>query len=218
MTYLSLVNDVLIRLREDTIDSVGGSSAALVEDPVAYMVKQFVNDAKRLVEQAHTWNALRTEWTISAVQGTHTYALANSGDSAVIETVLSSAGREVAEAPLSKVRKDALGGGQNTPRSYAANGVDASANLQVQLSPTPKEAGTFYVYGFKAQSDLQTDTDVCLVPSKPVIYVALAMAARERGEVGGQTSTDLFAVAQGYLSDAIAIDAATNSHDDIWYS
>lgn len=218
MTYLELVNDVLIRLREDTIPSVGANAQATLDDPVAYMVKQFVNDAKRVVEQAHTWNALRTEWTISAVQGTHTYALTASGDSAVVEGVLSSAGRELAEAPLNKIRKDGLSGGENTPRNYAASGVDASANLQLRLSPTPKEAGTFYVYGFKAQDDLQTDTDVLLVPSKPVVYTALAMAARERGEVGGQTSSDLFAVAKGYLSDAIAIDAATNSLDDIWYS
>lgn len=218
MTYLELVNDVLIRLREDTIPSVGANAQATLDDPVAYMVKQFVNDAKRVVEQAHTWNALRTEWTINAAQSTHTYALTGSGDSAVVEAVMSSTGQEIAQAPLNKVRKDALSGGENTPRYYAANGVDASGDLQLRLSPVPKEAGTFYVYGFRAQDDLQTDADVLLVPAKPVVYTALAMAARERGEVGGQTSSDLFAVAKGYLSDAIAIDAATNSLDDIWYS
>tara|TARA_B100001059_G_scaffold229693_1_gene262659 strand:+ start:729 stop:1385 length:657 start_codon:yes stop_codon:yes gene_type:complete len=218
MTYLNLVNDVLIRLREDTIDSVGGSSSALLDDPVAYMVKQFVNDAKRVVEQAHTWNALRAEWTISTAQGTHTYALADSGDSVVLEEILSSEGHRIAEAPISKIRRDALTGGENTPCYYAASGVDANLNLQIRLSPVPKGTSTFYVYGYKAQPDLQEDTDLCLVPSKPVVYTAMAMAARERGEVGGQTSTDLLRVAQSYMSDAIAIDAATNSLDDIWYS
>lgn len=218
MTYLQLVNDVLIRLREDTIASVGANAQSALEDPVAYMVKQFVNDAKRIVEQAHTWNALRKEWTITTAQGTHSYALTGAGDRAVIEGVLSSAGREVHEAPLNKIRKDALTGGENTPRHYAVNGVDASSDMLVRFSPSPKAAETYYVYGFEYQDDLQTDTDVIKVPSKPVVYMALALAARERGEVGGQTSTDLFTAARAYLTDAIALDAATNSLDDIWYS
>lgn len=218
MTYLDLVNDVLIRLREDTIDAVGGSAQAELDDPVAYMVKQFVNDAKRLVEDSHTWNALQTEWTISTVQGTDTYALTGAGDRVVLDEVYTSNGTALAEAPISKIRKDKLKGGQNNPRYYAVSGVDASSDVQVKLSPTPKSAATLYVYGYKQQPDLQTDTDVLLIPHKPVVYYALAMAARERGEVGGQTSSDIFAVAKGFLTDAIAIDSAQNSLDDIWYS
>jgi hypothetical protein len=42
------------------------------------------------------------------------------------------------------------------------------------------------------------------------------MAARERGEVGGQTATELFSLAGVYLSDAIAHDAALNDLDNIW--
>jgi hypothetical protein len=42
------------------------------------------------------------------------------------------------------------------------------------------------------------------------------MAARERGEVGGQTAAELFALANVYLSDAIAWDASLNDLDNIW--
>ena len=218
MTYLELVNDVLIRMREDTIDSIGGSAQAELNDPVAYMVKQFVNDAKRLVEDAHTWNALRNEWVVVTSQGTPTYSLTGSGGRAVLDAVYSAWGGAIREATLNKIRKDSLRGGENTPMYYASDGTDAHGDARIRLSPTPKAAGNFHVYGFKYQDDLQTDTDVLKVPHKPVVYFALAMAARERGEVGGQTSTDIFGLAKGYMSDAIAIDAASNSLDDIWIS
>lgn len=218
MTYLELVNDVLIRLREDTIDSIGGSSQAELNDPVAYMVKQFVNDAKRLVEDAHTWNALRNEWVVVTSKGTSTYPLTGSGGRAVLDAVYSAWGGAIREATLNKIRKDSLRGGENTPMYYAIDGTDANGDARIRLSPTPKAAGDFHVYGFQYQPDLQKDTDVLKVPHKPVVYFALAMAARERGEVGGQTSTDIFGLAKGYMSDAIAIDAASNSLDDIWIS
>ena len=52
MTYLNIVNNVLRRLREDTVDSV-------TETTYSTMVGDFVNDAKTLVEQAADWSALR---------------------------------------------------------------------------------------------------------------------------------------------------------------
>lgn len=218
MTYLELVNDVLIRMREDTIDSVGSNAQSELNDPVAYMVKQFVNDAKRVVEDSHVWNALRAEWVVVTSQGTPTYSLIGSGGRAVLDAVYSAWGGAIREATLNKIRKDSLRGGENTPMYYAIDGTDANGDARIRLSPTPKDTGNFHVYGFKYQDDLQHDTDVLKVPHKPVVYYALALAARERGEVGGQTSTDIFGLAKNYLSDAIALDAASNSLDDIWVS
>jgi hypothetical protein len=54
---------------------------------------------------------------------------------------------------------------------------------------------------------LVLDTDSLLIPSKPIIHLALALAARERGETGGTTTPEYFVVADNYLSDAIAMDA-----------
>ena len=58
MTYLQLVNEVLKRLREDTVTNVVSN-----DDVVADMVVSLVNDAKRTVEDAHTWNVLNYEWS-----------------------------------------------------------------------------------------------------------------------------------------------------------
>ena len=62
-----------------------------------------------------------------------------------------------------------------------------------------------------------SEADELLVPEQPVIYLALALASRERGEVGGQTSTDIFGMASNYLKDAIAHDAALNNLEYDWY-
>jgi hypothetical protein len=42
----------------------------------------------------------------------------------------------------------------------------------------------------------------------PVIHYAVALLARERGETGGTSTAEYFSIADKFLSDAIAIDAA----------
>ena len=70
MNYLELVNGVLVRLREPEISTVREH-----EDPVANLAKTFVNDAKRYVEAAHSWNATRYLWAFSTENGTPAYVL-----------------------------------------------------------------------------------------------------------------------------------------------
>ena len=58
MTYLNIVNNVLRRMREEEVSSIQ-------ENTYAKMVGDFVNDAKRTVEDAWDWSALRTTLTIT---------------------------------------------------------------------------------------------------------------------------------------------------------
>jgi hypothetical protein len=44
----------------------------------------------------------------------------------------------------------------------------------------------------------------------------MAYASRERGEAGGASSMELFALAKQYLSDAISWDANNSSLEYIW--
>ena len=53
MTYLELVNDVLVRLRETTVVTVSETS-------YSSLIGKFVNDAKRQIEDAYAWNVLGT--------------------------------------------------------------------------------------------------------------------------------------------------------------
>lgn len=212
MTYLEAVNQVLLRLREDTVTDVTG-----LDDPVAEMVVSLVNDAKQLVEDAHTWNALRSDWAIATTAGDNLYSLTNAGNYGKIEYIVKDDGTELTEETLYSLRKrQAASPADNKPKYYAVNGTDASGDIQLQLFPQPDAVYNYTVYGFKRQAELSAAADVLLVPSKPVVYYALAMAARERGEVGGQTAAELFALANVYLSDAIAWDASLNDLDNIW--
>ena len=57
------------------------------------------------------------------------------------------------------------------------------------------------------QALLAADATKIKVPYHPVVQMAYAMALRERGETGGQSAAEQFAVASSALSDAIAVDA-----------
>jgi len=50
----------------------------------------------------------------------------------------------------------------------------------------------------------------------PVIHFAVALLARERGETGGTSTAEYFTIANKYLSDAIAIDAAKHPEEMVF--
>jgi hypothetical protein len=102
------------------------------------------------------------------------------------------------------------------PHRYAFDGTDNEGNLSIRLDPTPESGDIIHVLGHKVLADLKNDTDVLRLPVQPVLYYALALAARERGEVGGQTSTELFGMASQYISDAIALDANLSPTEKTW--
>jgi hypothetical protein len=72
MTYLELVNDVLVRLRETAVSTVSETSYST-------LIGKFVNDAKRQIEDAYAWNVLGTTITLSTTSGTYSYALTGAG-------------------------------------------------------------------------------------------------------------------------------------------
>ena len=57
-----------------------------------------------------------------------------------------------------------------------------------------------------------------VLPTRPIILLATAMAIEERGEDGGQQSMNAYAAAQSALADEIAMDASRHPEDTIWYS
>ncbi len=214
MNYLQLVNGVLTRMREDPV-----STLATVDDTVALIVMDFVNDAMRLVEDAHNWNAQREEWIITTTPSTATYPLTDAKQYAKIDYIYSNSSATHPQLkPLKwiKQRKSQ----NDTPKApvyYSPNGTNTNGDIVLELYPIPDDVYTYSVGGFVPSADLAIDSDTPTVPSKPVLYYALAYALRERGEVGGQTAAEVFAMAGQYLSDAIAIDATNNDLDNDWY-
>ena len=208
MNYLELVNGVLMRLREPEIPTV-----RVHEDPVANLAKTFVNDAKRYVEAAHGWNATRYLWQFGTEANTPAYVLPETSNGARI-TGVEIEGMHLHQWDL----KTLIHGGPRVgkPFRWAFEGTDDGGNLMMRFDNIPDDVWPITVLGWRQLPDLKDDTDMLRVPDQPVLYYALALAARERGEVGGQTAAELFNMAQQYISDAIALDANLSPTEYTW--
>src|SRR3989337_2002200 len=66
MTFLESVNSVLSRLRETAVTSVSATTYST-------QIGQFINDAKRQVEDAWNWDALYTVKTVTTSSGVSNY-------------------------------------------------------------------------------------------------------------------------------------------------
>lgn len=213
-TYLELVNAVLVRLREDGVSTVQGT-----DDVVVSMVKEFINDAKRTVEDAHTWSALSKEWEISTTIDNDKLVLTDSHKSPIIDYIYDARGQKLRLSNKESLRRKAAMSTQSgTPTHYIVDGTEPNGDLRLRIWPAPKAVTTYMAYGYERTSPLSLDSDILAVPAAPVIYLAEALAARERGEIGGLASSELMAVAKQYLSDAIAMDATNSDLDNNWYT
>ena len=208
MTYLELVNNVLSRLREPIIPSV-----LVSEDPVVNVVKSLVNDARRYVENAHRWNATRQVWIFPTELGVDSYVLSDTSNGCVVDKVMVN-NQEIRQYDM-KAMVNAMPS-TGLPYRYAFDGTDNDGNISMMLAPMPEPGLSVQVLGHCSLPDLHDDTDVLRLPAQPVLYYALALAARERGEVGGQTATELMGMAQGYIRDAVAIDANLSPTETTW--
>ena len=208
MTYLELVNNVLTRLREPMITSVLKS-----EDAVVNIVKNLVNDSKRHVEMADSWNATRNLWQFTTELGRPSYILEDTSGGCRISKVTVN-GNHIHQWDLQTLMHQAGTGG--LAYRYAYDGTDNAGNLSIRVDPVPEAGDVIHVLGHKVLPDLKQDGDEVRLPAQPVIYYALALAARERGEVGGQTATELFGMASQFISDAIALDANLSPTEKTW--
>ena len=212
MTYLDLVNNVLRRLREDEVTTVNANT-------YSKMVSDFINDAKNFVQNAWDWSQLRSTLTITTAADDYTYSLTGSQDYGKILHLINDTSNLTMEyRPQSWFDEQYL---INTPASgapeyYTFNGVDSNGDSQIDVYPKPDGVYNLRFDVVKRQADLTSDSTNLLVPEKPVIHLAVALLARERGETGGTSTAEYFAIADKYLSDAIAIDAAKHPEEMIF--
>ena len=218
MTYLQLVNAVLRRLREKEVTTLQtvGDSAAYVR-----LIGDFVNEAKSQVESAWDWSALRSTLTLNTTANVFNYELNGSRNNfKVLDVWNDSDDIEMQYKDASWFNREFLTASPQlgTPLYYNFNGVSADGDTQVDLYPIPDAVYALRFNVTLRNLELSADTDTIVIPKRPVILLATAMAIEERGEDGGQQSMNAYAAAQSALADEIAMDAARHPEDTIWYS
>ena len=212
MTFLELVNKVLVRLREDQV-------ATSDETTYSTLIAEFVREALSEVEDARAWNALRTTITVPTVSGSYSYSLTGAGASYEIlyihENTLD---YDVGKAPSAQwMTHQLLSGADNAqPQYYDINGSDDSGDPVINVYPVPDAVYSLDV-AIKVKTQSAVDATVILIPTLPIILRAYALALDERGDDAGDT---LVAIERRYeraLADATTYDAALNPDETVWY-
>jgi len=220
MTYRELINEVLIRLREDTIltDWSGNINDSTTVSEYQKVVGAMINDSKRTVENFHDWLVLRQTVNISTVNGTKNYNLSSGQELKVIDSINNSTGTglvQVSREFLNKRKYPTDPTGE--PLYYGFNGADSSNNLKIDLSPVPIASQTISFDIVKAQDELTAAATVIKVPEKPVVLGAWARAISERGEDGGTQTTIVAEEAMQALKQAIMLDSGNTQYETQWY-
>ena len=218
MTYLELVNKVMRRLRESEVDTVQGTGNS---NSYARLIGDFVNEAKSQIEVAWDWSALRNTLTVTTSLNVFNYELngakSNSkfldiwNDTSNIEMQMKDSRWFTQEFLMAEPQV-------GIPNFYNFNGVSSDGDIQVDIYPIPDGVYALRFNLTQRNVPLSAYTDTTVLPTRPIILLATAMAIEERGEDGGQQSMNAYAAAQSALADEIAMDAARHPEDTIWYS
>jgi len=212
MTYLEVVNKVLIRLREDQVTSVDSNE-------YSRLIGEFVNDAVRQVEDAWDWSALRSTITATTQEGIFSYVLTGSGNGSKMLDVINDTSNDFMDYQsqtwfdrvylIDSVKTGA-------PKDYTFNALDDNGDTVVDVYPVPDKAYLLRFNMVLRAGELNNDTDKIKTPTAPIIHLAQAMAVRERGESGAQSAAELFYTAERTLSDAISLDAAKHPEETLF--
>lgn len=212
MTYLDLINRVLIRLRESTVTTP-------TDTDYSTLVGYLVNDAKKIVEAAWDWAALRTTLTVSATSGDNTYTLTGSGQ----DYKFLDAYNDTQNTRLKLITKNEMNtkiklntAATGAPEMFCLDGLDSNGDQNIIIYPTPDASYTLLFDAVIREAEMSSGTDTTALPTYPIERYAWAMAARERGETGGTSAQELFGIADRALADAVALEAAKYSVELNW--
>jgi hypothetical protein len=202
MTFLQLINNVLIRLRETQVSTNNETSYST-------LIGLFVNDAKRQIEDSFSWNVLGRTVTLTTTSSAHVYSMTGAGQKFQVQDALNTTSN-VALQNISFVEMNRY---QNlvpsitgVPQYYAFDGVDGNGDTQVVLYPRPDGVYSIPFSLTVPQAPLAADGTSVLVPDVLVVQNAYARALVERGEDGGLNSSEAYQLYRGMLADQIALE------------
>lgn len=213
MTYLQLVNSVLRRLRETEVSSVS-------DNAYSKMIGDFVNDAKRNVEDSYNWNALYDTLSATTTNDIFNYVLEGSGQRFRVVDILNDTSNWFLEEKTTRWFDQQFlltSPSKGAPMYYNFNGVDSNGDTQVDVYPIPDGTYNLRFNIVLPQPLLENNADTIKVPYEPVIFLAYAKALAERGEDGGLASSEAAALYRQSLADAIALESGRYSEESQFY-
>ena len=210
-TYLELVNDILIRMREPEVSTVN-------ENTLSKLVGKLVNDAKRQVEDAYAWNSLTDTLMIETLANTYGYVLNGSGTRFKVIDAQDITNKSQINALTTKMMSQYLLNNMapGNPMYCNFNGVHTTGDTKVDFYPVPNAGLTLYFNLYIPQAELTSDADTLLAPKEPVVLGAFARALVERGEDGGLNSSEAYGLFKSSLADAIAIESSRYVEEETW--
>jgi hypothetical protein len=212
MTYLQLVNSVLRRLREDEVATVDQNS-------YSRLVGEFVNEAKETVENSWDWTGLRTTVVVPTVKSTYLYTIVDSQNKIKVLNVVNDTGNVFMSRRGSSWMRNLFLNQEppeSSPQYFNLKTLDANGDNVFEVYPIPDGVYDLNFSIVKREGYFTEDTDKLKVPTQPVLLLATALAARERGETGGTSAAEQFGLADRSIADAIAYDAAQHPDETIW--
>jgi hypothetical protein len=211
-TYLQLVNDVLVRMRESEVTTVSAT-------PFSTLIGKFINDAKRQVSDAYDWDAFNTPITVSTIANTTgPYSITGAGVRyKTMDVINTTSFYEL--SPLSHANYDSFYYTTPTPTKglpmyYSIKGVDTNGDIKVNFWPVPDAVYAIRFSLIVPEADFSTDSSTTLLAKEPIVLGAYARALIERGEDGGLNSSEAFAMYKSCMSDLIALELARSPEND----
>jgi hypothetical protein len=213
MNYLQIINKVLRKLRQNQTQSIDSSEYVM-------QIADFVNDAKRMVEDAYWWTQLREQKQLTVTPSSNMYMLELNDRGRIWKEWNGREYRPVFQCWESgnwlkeltttftswNLDRDT---GSQEPNVYSMNGKTCT------LYPFPNKTYNYRYDVLNPQDDLLIAEDNLLVPSQPVILRAYAMAISERGEDGGASYNEADDAARRSLADSVGIQAQAREQDFI---
>lgn len=216
MTYLDAINSVLRRLREDEVASPNTSA-------YSKLIGEFVNDSISVVENAWNWSQLRRTERFNTVEGQRYYPFLDLNFNYTTLQVVDSTGKQLLDLNTQDNFTYDIFTSEDSPKTgapeyYANTGLDNTKERpEIAIYPFPDGVYKIRMTVVDRSDRLTEGTDNIKAPFLPITQLAHAMAAEERGELGGTSTSKLYAIAQSSLSDAVAMDAGRFPTETVWY-
>ena len=228
-TQLTMVNNILARLREDTV-------ATIDENVYSKLIARFVNDAKDDLEDInHEWSHYVTEVDVSILaDGTRTYDITSTNDRSwlirqkedrlpmAFDITLNENGQlyDIPLKVLQEVRASQTSVDVPHPRTFALRKDNVNGGWTIELLWGSEQARDWRTYWYIPQAPLSVadnddaNTEIIL-PRRPVEMRAVFYALEERGEVmGPRAASSAWLASEWAIASALETDMQVQKKSD----